>query len=303
MSDLKDLRSAKRLQPAFSIVLLACTGTLPGVALAFNISFDYRFDSNNFFDAARKSILDSAAAFFESRITDTLDAIEPGPSGFGFDNTFTAKITNPGTGLAQDVVDLTVPADTLIVFVGGRSLGGSTLGQGGPGAYSASGTQTFIDTVSTRGEPGVDPNGITDTDFAPWGGAITFDNDASTNWYFDNDTTTDEAFTGADFYSVALHEIGHVLGIGTADSWDNKIVNGQFTGAASVAANGGNTIATTADGGHWAANTQSVIAGTNTAQEAAMDPTITLGTRKRFTELDVAGLQDIGWEIQADSAQ
>lgn len=32
------------------------------------------------------------------------------------------------------------------------------------------------------------------------------------------------------------------------------------------------------------------------AQEAAMDPNITTGTRKRFKDLDVAGLRDVGWE-------
>jgi len=292
------LDTLKPLKTTIAACALAVLIGGPGSADAFSISFDYRFDSNNFFDAAKKNVLDSAAAFFESRITDTLDAIQPGPSGSGFNNTFTASFSNPGTGATQDVVDLTVPADTLIVFVGGRSLSGGTLGQGGPGGYSAGGSQAFLDTVTTRGQAGVSD----DTDFAPWGGAITFDNDSSTNWYVDDDTTTDEAFAGSDLYSVALHELGHVLGIGTANSWNNKIVNNQFTGAASTAVAGGN-IPTQSGGGHWAEGTSSVIVGTNTAQEAAMDPTITTGTRKRFTDLDVAGLQDIGWQVQADSAQ
>ncbi len=306
MTNTHAFRFGGRAKPAFAIGLLACAGTLPGVALAFNISFDYGFDSNNFFDTQlKKDVLESAASFFESRITDTLDAITSGPSGFGFDNTFTAQFANPGTGANESIIALDIPADTLIVYVGGRSLGGSTLGQGGPGGFSASGTQAYFDTVQTRGEPGVDPNGNTDTDFAPWGGALTFDTDADANWYFDNDVTTDADIpnNGNDFYSVALHELGHLLGIGTADSWDNKIdANGNFTGAASVAANGGN-IPVQAGGGHWAEGTQSVIAGTSTAQEAAMDPSITTGTRKVFTDLDLAGLQDVGWEIQADSAQ
>jgi len=28
-----------------------------------------------------------------------------------------------------------------------------------------------------------------------------------------------------------------------------------------------------------------------------MTPAITTGTRKRFTDLDLAGLQDVGWEV------
>ena len=39
-----------------------------------------------------------------------------------------------------------------------------------------------------------------------------------------------------------------------------------------------------ADCGHWANNTQSVVYGTATAQEAAMDPDLLNGTRKRFTD-------------------
>ncbi|HMP05649.1 MAG TPA: dockerin type I domain-containing protein, partial [Lacipirellulaceae bacterium] len=37
--------------------------------------------------------------------------------------------------------------------------------------------------------------------------------------------------------------------------------------------------------------------GTNTVQEAAMDPEITVGTRKLLTSLDAAALADIGWSI------
>jgi MYXO-CTERM domain-containing protein len=39
------------------------------------------------------------------------------------------------------------------------------------------------------------------------------------------------------------------------------------------------------------------VFGTNTPQEAALDPEITNGTRKEFTSLDGAGLTDIGWSV------
>ena len=41
----------------------------------------------------------------------------------------------------------------------------------------------------------------------------------------------------------------------------------------------------------------SKVFGTNTAQEAAMDPEINAGTRKYLTALDAAALKDIGWSI------
>ena len=96
-----------------------------------------------------------------------------------------------------------------------------------------------------------------------------------------------------DFFSVALHEIGHLLGIGTADSWNNLEIGGNFTGANSVTENGG-VVPLDLGGGHWASGTLSEVGGV--AQEAAMDQSILVGSRKVFTDLDVAGLRDVGWE-------
>jgi hypothetical protein len=39
--------------------------------------------------------------------------------------------------------------------------------------------------------------------------------------------------------------------------------------------------------------------GTSAPQETAMDPTLTQGTRKFFTALDAAAMQDIGWTVIA----
>ena len=265
-------------------VLLAAMATS---SQALILEFDYSYDSNGFFsDVARKNTLEAAGSYFASLITDDLTAIT---SGGG--NSFNAIFSNPATGASTTINDFSVAADTVTIFAGGRALSGSTLGQGGPGGYSISGTSTFVDNAVTRGETG-DTQGPTATDFAPWGGSITFDTDAS--WYFDDDVSTLEAFSGNDFYSVALHELGHLLGIGTADSWDNLINgSGEFTGAASTAVYGGNVpLAST---GHWADGVSGLVDGAS--QEAAMTPSITTGTRKVFTDLDVAGLQDVGWEV------
>ena len=260
-------------------------------AAAITIQFDYSFDTNGFFNQqVRRDTLEAAADFFETALVDDLDAIQPGPSGFGFDNTWSVSFSHPGTGGSASVLDLAVPADTLILYAGGRNLGGSTLGQGGYGGYfGLTGTGTFVTAASTRGEGTVSGAGA--TDFARWGGSISFDTDST--WNFD---LTDPTFPENDFYSVALHELGHALGIGTADSWDN-LINGsnQFTGTNAVAEHGGN-VPLQSGGFHWAASTMSQTFD-NTAQEAAMDPNITTGTRKVFTRLDVAGLDDLGWDV------
>lgn len=252
-------------------------------ASAIQIVLDYSYDTSGFFsDQLRKDLLQTAASTLGSRLSDNLTAIESAGS-----NTFNAEFNDPATGTSATQSAYSVAGDTMVVFVGGRDLGGTTLGLGGPGGYSASGTsQAFFDTVAARGQSGaLDAN---PSDFGPWGGAISFN--STSNWYFDTDLTTSADIQGNDFYSVALHELGHVLGLGTAASWDSLIdANGNLMGT-----NVG-SVALDASLGHFADGTTSTVNGV--AQEAAMSPSITTGTRKEFTALDFAALSDIGWQV------
>jgi hypothetical protein len=72
---------------------------------------------------------------------------------------------------------------------------------------------------------------------------------------------------------------------------------GAFNGANAMSQNGGLPVPLSADLAHWVAGKQSVIYGTSTPQEAAMDPDILDGTRKRLTALDAAALKDVGWDV------
>ncbi len=259
-------------------------------ASAVTINFDYSYDGGFFTGAntSRQSILNDAGHFLGSRLTDSLAAITS--SG---NNRFDAVFNNPGTGSVTTLTNFNVAADTLTVFAGGRALGGS-LGIGGPGGYSISGDTSFVNTVPQRGQSGA-TTGPSATDFAPWGGQIAFNN--TSNWYFDSNPSTTEAFSGNDFYSTALHEIGHLLGIGITDSWKDKVSSGNFTGVNSVAAFGGNIVPLAPDLAHWKDGTQSTVMGV--FQEAMMDPTLTTGTRKLPTQLDFAALKDVGWQVTA----
>ena len=256
-------------------------------AWAITISFDYTYDTGNFFNTQdRKDTLEAAGNFFESRLTDDLLAISPGGS-----NTWTASFWHPSAGVIQQVVDLQVPADTLIVYAGAFDQVG-TLGSAAPGWYSSiGGGAAFEDIVKARGESGA--LNTPPTDFGPWGGSIRFQ--ISTNWYFDSDTSTDESFSGFDFFSVALHELGHVLGIGTSGSWDNYVNAGVFTGPASTASYGGNVPLDGDD--HWDPGVTSTINGSGSFGTAMT--AIAEGQRKRFTDLELASLSDIGWEVTA----
>ncbi len=276
---------SNQYQLVAGMALLAASATAN--AITINLNYDY---DTGFFTDSRRSIMDTAASYFESRLTDDFDAITSSGA-----NSMTASFFNPATGNITSVNNFSVAADTITVFMGGRSMGStSTLAEGGFGGWSGTGSGAFFDTIRHRGESG-DMYGATATEFNPWGGSISFNTNAS--WYFDTDPSTDESFStsSSDFYSVALHELGHVLGLGIADSWDNLInSSNQFTGGNAVTANGGN-VHLEDNGAHWLDGTLSFVDGVT--QEAAMDPIIFTGSRKHFTDLDMAALDDVGWDV------
>jgi len=169
--------------------LLVASASLP--AQAITIEFDYSFDDGSTrLTSAQRQVLDYVAAEFGARITDSLDGTLYNALSF-FDPA--------NTGSSIQLSNQSIAANTLRIYVGASELGGSTVGIGGPGGGS----------IRDRGQTGVGTS-----DFAPWGGAISFD--ATTNWYVDSNPATLERFSGFDFYSVAVHELGHVLGFGTS---------------------------------------------------------------------------------------
>ena len=149
-----------------------------------------------------------------------------------------------------------------------------------------------------RGEP--PPSGagqgplVEDTDFGPWGASVFFNVDR--NWHFGK--SVDGLAGKFDLLSVAMHEWGHILGVGPADSWQDRIVDGKFTGTHAVGVGSpNNPDLVLNDGGHFLAGTDSFVAGD--LQTAAMEPFFAPGQRKLFTDLDFAALEDIGWEAAA----
>jgi hypothetical protein len=277
------LRSIKSI----AVVGICAVGFAATPASAIKLQFDYSRDANNFFDTQlKKDRLEQAAAAFVG-FADTLSPIAQSGS-----NTWSALISNPASGANEFIPGLVVPSNTLIIYAGGRDLPAGVAGAGGPGGLSASGNQAWFDTILARGQSGA--LAPTPTDYGPWGGQISFDT-VGTNWFFGS-TTAGLTSPQTDFLSVAMHELGHLLGFGTADSFNTYISGSNFTGPASMAAHGGTAVPLyTLDFAHWAEGTLSNVGPVT--QEADMDPSILNGTRKVFTSLDYAGMADIGWQI------
>ncbi len=267
-------------------------------ASGFTIDFDYTYDTGNFYapaSAARDSLI-AAGAFYESILTDDLEAIVP--SGF---NTWTMTFDNPSDWAGPDIslVDESMAADTIRIYVGADSLGGSNLGVGGPGSFSSFGTAAWNLLVERRGEPG-QTQGPAATEFSLWGGSFSVNTDVS--WNFDHTTPPVEFSNENDLYSTILHEMGHILGLGTAPSWSNKVnlspTPDTWTGVNAVTAYGGEPpLDAASSNAHWDEGVSSTVFGGGLSQEAALDPTLTTEDRKLVTDLDVAALDDIGWDI------
>lgn len=105
--------------------------------LTVAIQFDYRFDTSHFFDATdRRAALQAAGHLVADQLTDTLGVIQPSGT-----NRWTPNVINPATGATVSLANTTsVAANTILVFVGARNI--SSVGIGGPGGFSASGTTT-----------------------------------------------------------------------------------------------------------------------------------------------------------------
>jgi len=232
-----------------------------------------------------------------SRFGDDLDAIAS-PTG---SNTWKAYFSSPDTDTQVELIDMVVPADTAKVFVGGRNM--ASLGMGGPGGMWAYGTAAWISTVRYRGETGAEL--ANPTDFGNWGGTVAFDMSPPRPWYFGLDPAGLDS-GHYDFLSVALHELAHMLGFGaigtggTKFSWQTFLSGGTFVGPVSVAEYGA-PVPLDGPRVHWATGTLGNVNGA--AQEATMTPSITNGERQLFTDLDFAGLDDLGWEILPPTLQ
>ena len=305
----------------------------PAPSYAINIAVDYQYDTNHFFDSQEKTeALEAAARRFSQIITTSLNRVElvddATDARIGFQhpangNTWDVSpavhsgsdaLPAAGGSLAQEYRGpWSIPQDTWILYAGGRPF--SVAGQGGTGTGVNFG-RVFSDGNSILNR-GFRASG-TNTNLPVWGGVITFDSDNSTNWHFDIESAPPAGTT--DLYSVALHEIGHALGLNTSwQEWSQWTSGGAFTGPHALAAyNADNTTNLTAlsevnsINSHWHDGSYDskifTSAGPNligsvgegNLQDLLMEPiahfTPTI-TRFELTNVDVAALRDVGWAV------
>lgn len=254
-------------------------------AWAVTIELDYTYDGSGFFDdPARRATLEAAAAAWEHELEGVM--LPEIPAGVGI-NTWTLSFNRPDQAatLAQakntQVVNRPIAANTIVIYVGARSdVYGGYLGFA-EFSYSAFGTPPWLKVFQDRNNS---------DQFYSFGGAVTFDSDA--NWHFDAEPESKEEFPGQyDFYSIALHEIGHLLGF-TPDVpvFARQTMGGNFSGPAAVALYG--SAPPFGIGGHWPVGFE--FDGKGMVMLVNQAP----NTRHHINPLEVAILKDLGYTVK-----
>lgn len=301
-------------------------------AMAINIVVDYSLDSNSFFDTpAKQAAMQAAADRFSRVITSPLNAVGPAGTGTGTSAGWRIGFTHPGTGAphqistaadfgsdpiagagaASDYGFAGLAADEWRLFAGGRSI--APAGQGGTGT-GTNFTTTFddIDGPMHRGFNDNTP-GRSSSDLPRWGGAITFDTGLA--WHFDPGTAA--SGSDVDFYTIALHEVGHALGLSASwNQWQDDGA-GNYNGPEALAAynadNGASLLTlneVSSTNKHFEDGTYEsqifsggspVTVGTvglGVNQDLLMEPTANFTgaiRRLELTNADVGALRDLGW--------
>jgi VCBS repeat protein/FG-GAP repeat protein len=250
---------------------------VPAITILVDYSLDARVHGGSGFfqdhpDA--KAVMDRVASEMGQRVSANMTAIVPSSS-----NTWSALFYDPRTGGQFAVANLRIAANTIIVYAGARAMPGNQAAVGGYGGYSYSGGPAWGNTIARRGWSG----------FSLWGGSLSFD--TTVNWHLGLTTSGLDA-NELDFYSVATHELGHILGIGTAPQWHGKVSGAYFNGSYATGVYGA-PVPLNADRSHWADTV------TINGQPVSLDPVLNYGARVTWSVLDQSALRDIGWAAGA----
>ena len=164
----------------------------------------------------------------------------------------------------------------------------------GPVIRTLTGTSS-IDTAAIPGSP--DATASYEVRYGPAFGSLALDTSPPSgktltqHWHMDHATNVPSGKN--DLYSVALHEMLHVLGYGSSETWENHANGTTWTGTEAIAEFG--TGLGLVSGSHVAGGIMSRSIESGAVQEAVMDPDLTPGRRKYLTTLDLAFLRDLGY--------
>ena len=247
----------------------------PSTDIKFKVQIDYRFDKAGFFsDPVRKQALEGACRTWGRLLSDSFANI---PKDTFIRVRDPEKPTEPALSM-----NVEYEIDDLLVFVASSDLPGGTTGLSSPTAGLSGITDPTLATALDKR--------FNQQPFQPWTGWISFD--TTTTFHFDPNPELGNVVPEGkiDFVSVALHELGHVLGFGTAAAFKSKISAGAFTGQKTQTLVGG-PLTLSPDLAHVPNTTMSG------GQRLLMDVSDATGTRYLPTPLDRAVFEDLGYHF------
>ena len=254
--------------------------------------------------------MEQVAYAFESRMggttfTGTRAVEDVGVSGVTpklyFKNPTTNNIISPLIGSSTADGNVIGKPNELVVFLGARSHGFSSsnvLASAAQTGYSYSYTSLSDRDAWLAARNAKDTSSL----YQPIAGVSQVN--TSKSFYFDTDLTSHSDATSSglvDFYSVMVHEIGHIMGFNSNNAFTNfssggSAGSGSWTGANAKAEYNNQNVPLNGNP-HWGnALTQGNV---NCACHPSMQPSISSNKRTSFSALDFALLKDVGYTISA----
>ena len=288
---------------------------------AIDIIFDYSYDTGNYFGDEQRYIMEQVAYVFESRMGGTsFSGYRPNEdlglttitgASLYFDNPTTDTNVQPGIGSTTSEGNVIGRQDELIIFLGARSFGFSSSSV--LASAAATGRSGFSGSTADNNAfiAALDSKNSNST-YQPLAGVSQVNTTQS--FYFDTDLTTHADATSSgliDFYSVMVHEIGHIMGFNTNNAWNFNKSGNYWTGSNAIALYNGENIPLDSTP-HWDLPNDGSTPSGGSFDPSKLDnsnsfclchpsmlPSINTNKRTSFTDLDFAVLEDIGYSISA----
>ncbi|MDQ8189943.1 PEP-CTERM sorting domain-containing protein [Roseibacillus persicicus] len=329
--------SGKILSLGLAAALLPSSGLGFNITLDFTYDDFFSNPANPYGStgqAALQAAADEISSVLGNSLSAITTDLVSGSSGGGVAQVLTTyNLVDPRDGVSTiQRSPAGIGTNEIVIYVGARSMGAFTFAEASPGSPSVQiglnsnanwpaaldNAEAVMNTMYGRGMTPLQrvANTLThaeqtssyELNFGPVMGSMWFNDspadisDGRESWEVNNDYwhfdhTTPVGTGKLDIYSIALHEIIHVLGYGTGDNWNDFVSGMDWTGPEAIALLGTGEDTLHEDGYHIESGLESPGYQDGIMRQTVMNRSPLVGQRDQLTLLDLAFLKDSGYEI------